>query len=138
MKMCLYDIVKKLTGPICPAGDSSVDEERYNNLKNLIYLVETLVFDIERVSDLKNSYEFSVSKAGKLAHGFLTELQTDEQVAERDHLKEVNADLLEALEWYESKTSLVNRHDSEGDAVRDALAKDYGQKARDAITKARV
>jgi hypothetical protein len=47
------------------------------------------------------------------------------------------AELLEVLEWYEAKISLVNRHDFEGDAARDALAKDYGQKARAAIAKAR-
>jgi uncharacterized protein YlxW (UPF0749 family) len=40
--------------------------------------------------------------------------------------------LEEALAWYESKVSDCNRHGSEGDAARDALAKDYGRKAKEA------
>jgi chromosome segregation ATPase len=38
----------------------------------------------------------------------------------------------EALAWYETKVSDCNRQGPEGDAARDALAKDYGRKAKEA------
>jgi hypothetical protein len=40
--------------------------------------------------------------------------------------------LEEALAWYETKVSDCNRQGPEGDAARDALAKDYGRKAKEA------
>jgi hypothetical protein len=40
--------------------------------------------------------------------------------------------LEEALVWYETKVSDCNRQGPEGDAARDALAKDYGRKAKEA------
>lgn len=40
--------------------------------------------------------------------------------------------LEEALSWYESKVEDCNRYGSEGDAARDALAKDYGRRAKEA------
>ena len=39
--------------------------------------------------------------------------------------------LEEALTWYESKVSECNRYGPEGDAARDALAKDLGRKAKE-------
>jgi hypothetical protein len=39
--------------------------------------------------------------------------------------------LEEVLTWYETKVSECNRHGPEGDAARDALAKDLGLKAKE-------
>ena len=50
---------------------------------------------------------------------------------ERDDLNVRIKRLEEALTWYESKVSECNRHGPEGDAARDALAKDLGRKAKD-------
>ncbi len=36
----------------------------------------------------------------------------------------------EALEWYEAKVAVCNRHGRGGDEARNALAKDGGRKAR--------
>lgn len=52
-----------------------------------------------------------------------------------EKLNEANARikrLEEALTWYESKVSDCNRHGPEGDAAREALAKDLGRKAKEA------
>lgn len=46
-KMELSDIVYRLTGKIEPLGDSSVDNERYYNLKKICHLVEGLITDID-------------------------------------------------------------------------------------------
>jgi len=55
--------------------------------------------------------------------------------ATRKYLSEVSERiqrLEEALAWYETKVSDCNRQGPEGDAARDALAKDYGRKAKEA------
>ena len=54
--------------------------------------------------------------------------------ATRKYLSEVSGRiqrLEEALAWYETKVSDCNRQGPEGDAARDALAKDYGRKAKE-------
>jgi hypothetical protein len=35
----LLEVVKKLTGPVEPTGDASIDPQRQRNLENLSYLV---------------------------------------------------------------------------------------------------
>lgn len=63
LRMDLYDVVTKLTGPIRPAGDSTVDPKRRVNLERTIELVDRLLDDIEAVANLRGSYEWSVSQA---------------------------------------------------------------------------
>ena len=75
--MTLYDIVKKIIGPIEPIGMSEVDEKNYLNLEETIDLVDKLLFDLNIVASHKDSYEHSVSKAGKLANNFLREIYND-------------------------------------------------------------
>jgi predicted nucleic acid-binding Zn-ribbon protein len=60
-------------------------------------------------------------------------------MCEQNHLRDVRNKandrikrLEGALAWYESKVSDCNRQGAEGDAARDALAKDYGRKAKEA------
>ena len=54
-----------------------------------------------------------------------------------DALKAQNAELLAALGWYGEHSRLARLITSEGDAGRNAIASDGGQKAREAIAKAR-
>lgn len=49
-----------------------------------------------------------------------------------EELKQRIKRLEDALAWYETKVSDCNRQGPEGDAARDALAKDYGRKAKEA------
>lgn len=72
--MTIYDIVKKLTGNINPAGSGAVDPDRFDNLKNTCELIGKLVADVRCVASTKNSYEHSVKKAGEFASKFLKEL----------------------------------------------------------------
>lgn len=69
--MEIYDIVRKLIGPIEPLGDSSRDDKRLANLKNTIDLVDKLLGDISTVASWKNHYAGSISKAGKCAAEFI-------------------------------------------------------------------
>jgi len=71
--MELIDVVRKLTGPINPVGESNCDDARYENLKTLCDLVNFLVTDIDSVAyRYKDSPESSVNRAGKYADTFLS------------------------------------------------------------------
>jgi hypothetical protein len=61
----------------------------------------------------------------------------DEAQAEIDAIKAQNAELLAALGWYGEHSRLARLITSEGDAGRNAIASDGGQKAIEAIAKAR-
>jgi len=71
--MTNYDVVKKLIGEIKPIGETNSDEDRFENLKEMIELVDDLIVDIQDVAD-KNVYrdEASMYRAGKYADDFLT------------------------------------------------------------------
>jgi gamma-glutamyl phosphate reductase len=69
--MEIYDVVKKLLGPIEPVGETRADDERYENLQTTITLIDKLLLDIDHVSSFSSSHEFSVSRAGKRAKSFL-------------------------------------------------------------------
>ncbi len=67
------EIVNKLIGPVMPAGDSSRDDERFENLKAMCELVNNLITQIDDVHYRnKDSYEFSVKRSADFAHDFLT------------------------------------------------------------------
>lgn len=72
--MDLYDVVKKLTGPINPIGDSRADEDRLANLKATCDLVGRLVADIDAVSDDRGDHMASVKIAKCYAEKFLLQL----------------------------------------------------------------
>lgn len=71
--MELIDIVNKLVGRIEPIGDTSVDEERFENLKAYCDLINEMV---RRVDDIAynniNSSLASVKKANDYIDNFLT------------------------------------------------------------------
>lgn len=77
--MTLYDVVKKLTGPIDPVGETNTDNARFENLKALTGLVDKLVFDIDRVSmQGKGRAEYSIKRARDFANNFLNDLGIEE------------------------------------------------------------
>jgi hypothetical protein len=64
--MELFEIVLKLTGEVRPVGSSNIDDERYENLKTLLELMEKLHLEIDKIAtDNKDSHEFSRSRAAK-------------------------------------------------------------------------
>lgn len=73
--MTLYDIVKKLNGPISPRGETNEDNKRLGNLEQLLPLVEQLLMDIRDVAECKNSREHSVREIGKKADEFLNSIK---------------------------------------------------------------
>ena len=63
----LHEIVEKLVGPIRPQGEGFIDEQRMENLKATMDLVDALLFDIESVARLHDSHR----RAGEHARAFL-------------------------------------------------------------------
>lgn len=67
------EIVKKLIGNIRPSGEYAIDEERFENLKEMCMLVSELIEDIDSVNlDFYQSEAHSESKASEYALKFLT------------------------------------------------------------------
>lgn len=71
--MSVYVVVKKLVGEIRPIGESNVDAERLNNLKEMCQLVEVIIGDIVLVSQNTKRHEHSMKTAGEYATNFLNE-----------------------------------------------------------------
>ena len=73
--MTVYDVVKKLVGPISPIGESNVDDERFENLKTMTDLVGRLLEDIDDVATFETGrQEYSRKRAGEYADKFLTRI----------------------------------------------------------------
>lgn len=73
--MTLHEVVKGLIGDINPVGESEVDDERFENLKEHIDLVENLIMDLEAVAKLsklnKEHTEHSKRRAADFANNYL-------------------------------------------------------------------
>ena len=67
------DVLKKLVGKINPVGKTEIDDQRFQNLKELCSVVEILLLDIDEVAFRnKDSHEYSVKRAADYAKDFLT------------------------------------------------------------------
>ena len=66
-----YEVIKKLIGSIEPVGETHTDNARYENLQEMTRLADALLEDIGDIArHNKDRPEYSMSKAGKFAHGF--------------------------------------------------------------------
>lgn len=73
--MELYDIVRKLAGPIEPIGEHGADTDRLANLGEITTLVDQLMCDILSVAKRKNRHEASIKKLGISASEFIDEVE---------------------------------------------------------------
>ena len=74
--MTLYEIIKKLVGPINPVGDASVDPRRLKNLKEIIALTDSLIGDIDDMAYVnRDCKEYSIKEAVKCANKFLEQIK---------------------------------------------------------------
>ena len=74
-KLNAYETVKLICGKIKPLGDSSIDPERQENLKETIKLASALIDDIISVSDYQFNQAHSEREAGKIAREFMDNLR---------------------------------------------------------------
>jgi len=77
--MTHLEIVKKLVGPINPVGESNTDEQRFDNLKTMCELVDSLLTEIHAVNfDNRHSQEFSVKRSADYAKDFIYKMGINE------------------------------------------------------------
>ena len=77
--MEVIDIVNKLIGPIEPVGETHVDDGRYENLQQMLKLMQALHMQIDEIAhENKGRQEYSMSRAGKLADAYLDWLGIEE------------------------------------------------------------
>lgn len=66
--------IRILVGNIKPVGETNRDNESFENLKKLTYIVNELVTDIDDVGyNNCDRQEFSMKRSGEFASKFLTE-----------------------------------------------------------------
>lgn len=71
--MELIDIVDKLIGDIEPVGDTTIDEERFENMKAYCELINEMVSKVDDVAyNNRNSTLASVKKANDYIGDFFT------------------------------------------------------------------
>jgi len=70
----VYDVVKKLIGPIEPVGESHTDAKRMENLEKMTALINQLLADVDQVIPFKDRVEFSMKRAGEHASKFFDRL----------------------------------------------------------------
>lgn len=64
----ILEVTRKLIGETEPYGSSSIDQKRAENLDKLIFVIDELLFDVEKVAYNKDRPEESMRMMGKKAH----------------------------------------------------------------------
>lgn len=64
----ILEVTRRLIGATEPYGDSGIDRERTKNLDKLIYVVDELLYDVEKAAVCKDRYEGSMRMMGEKAH----------------------------------------------------------------------
>lgn len=64
----ILEVTRTLIGETEPYGDSGIDRVRMKNLDKLIYVINELLYDIEKVAVNKDRYEGSMRTMGEKAH----------------------------------------------------------------------
>lgn len=74
------EVVKKMIGNIQPAGDTNIDNERFENLKAMCELTDNLIAAINDVAySNKHRGEYSIRQMAKYASDFLTDMKRIEE-----------------------------------------------------------
>ena len=69
----ILEVTRTLIGATEPYGDSAIDRERTRNLDNLIYVVDELLYDVEKAAVCKDRHEGSMRMMGEKAHKALND-----------------------------------------------------------------
>ncbi len=72
----ILEVTRNLIGATEPYGDSGIDRQRTANLDKLIYVVDELLYDVEKVAVNKDRYEGSMRMMGEKAHKALNDWQS--------------------------------------------------------------
>lgn len=82
----ILEVTRCLIGATEPYGDSAIDRERAGNLDKLVYVVDELLYDVEKVAVNKDRHEGSMRMMGEKAHKALSDWWSwiDEYLEEGD------------------------------------------------------
>ena len=69
----ILKVTRTLIGDTEPYGDSDVDRIRTANLEKLIYVVDELLYDVEKAAVNKDRHEGSMRMMGEKAHKALND-----------------------------------------------------------------
>jgi len=69
------DVIKKLVGDVQPYGATHIDDERFDNLKEMCSVVGDLIAEIKKVSECKNRHEYSMKIMGEYADIALNDIK---------------------------------------------------------------
>lgn len=69
----ILEVTRSLIGDTEPYGDSAIDRERTQNLDKLIYIIDELLYDVEKVAFNKDRYEGSMRMMGEKAYKALND-----------------------------------------------------------------
>jgi len=69
--MEIVDVARKLVGEINPIGETHEDNRRYENLKVLCEVADTILSSISEVASYEHRIEYSIKRSGKYAGEFL-------------------------------------------------------------------
>lgn len=69
----ILEVTRTLIGETEPYGDSTIDRNRMANLEKLIYVVDELLYDVEKCAVNKDRHEGSMRVMGEKAHKALNE-----------------------------------------------------------------
>ena len=69
----ILKVTQTLIGETEPYGDSSIDRERTQNLDKLIYVVDELLYDVEKAAVNKDRHEGSMRVMGEKAYKALAD-----------------------------------------------------------------
>jgi len=73
--MDIHEIVKKLVGNISPIGETNEDNRRFENLKVMTDLVDSLLSEMDEIVYRKsNNQEFSIKRAVDFIIDFMDEI----------------------------------------------------------------
>lgn len=71
-KFTILEIIEAMIGEVMPIGETCEDDKRFENLKKMCDITQSLIETIKHVSE-KSSYEYSIKRASNYAEKFLKE-----------------------------------------------------------------
>lgn len=70
--MDTYEVTMKLIGPVEPVGETNMDNDRYENLKDLTNLTNQLLTVIDSIANqFQNNHQYSMKRAAVHCNEFL-------------------------------------------------------------------
>ena len=72
----ILEVTRTLIGNTEPYGKSAIDRERAQNHDKLIYVINELLYDVEKVAAYKDRYEGSMRIMGEKAHKALNDYRS--------------------------------------------------------------